>query len=255
MLRPVLFALFPFGALLNSFRAGTTAATQTRQIKDLKIPRIASKPRIEEFLDGHSRTDMLRIDYFRQRNPGDGVPVSQKTSAWVAYDDKTLLRSLRLPLGARATPRTAWVSAKIFFRRYGRGFFDTYHDHQRSYEFFVNPLGIQANGIVSENQNDDFSFDTLWYSDGRITSDGFVATISIPLRAFASLRRTSRRGASDSGSGFLTNNESSFWPYITNRVNAFTPQLANMNGLRIYLTWPQSAVHPVHISNAGSLSG
>ena len=63
-------------------------APPTIQIKDLRIPRVASKPRLEEFLGGHSREDMLHVDDFRQRNPGDGVPVSQHTSAWLGYDDK-----------------------------------------------------------------------------------------------------------------------------------------------------------------------
>jgi hypothetical protein len=31
---------------------------------------------------------MLKIDDFRQRQPGDGVPVSRKTAAWIGYDDK-----------------------------------------------------------------------------------------------------------------------------------------------------------------------
>jgi hypothetical protein len=60
---------------------------------------------------------------------------------------------------------------------------DTYHDRQRGYEFFVNPLGVQADATESESQNDDFSFDTLWYSEGRITPEGFAAMLAIPFRS------------------------------------------------------------------------
>src|ERR1035437_2036673 len=55
------------------------------QVKDIQIPKIDRPPNIEEFLQGGSRDDMKRIDDFRQRNPGDGVPVSQETSAWIGY--------------------------------------------------------------------------------------------------------------------------------------------------------------------------
>ena len=41
---------------------------------------------------------------------------------------------------------------------------DTFHDRQRAYMFFSNPLGIQADGITTEGQNDDMSFDTVWQS-------------------------------------------------------------------------------------------
>src|ERR1035437_6447752 len=59
------------------------------QVRDIQIPKIDRPPNIEEFLDGGSRGDMKRIDDFRQRNPGDGVPVSQNTSAWIGYSDKS----------------------------------------------------------------------------------------------------------------------------------------------------------------------
>src|SRR4030081_3198628 len=70
-----------------ALRAQSPHAIQT---KDVVIPKISRKPKIEEFLNGDSRSDMKRIDDFSQRNPGDGVPVSRKTSAWIGYDDKSL---------------------------------------------------------------------------------------------------------------------------------------------------------------------
>ena len=60
---------------------------------------------------------------------------------------------------------------------------DTFHDRRRAYEFFVNPLGIQMDGIATEGQGDDFSFDTLWHSEGRVTGDGFVTWIAIPFKS------------------------------------------------------------------------
>ena len=66
------------------------APTQIKpaQIKDLHIPKLTTPPRLEQFLGGASRADLRRIDDFRQRQPGDGVPVSRKTSAWIGYDDR-----------------------------------------------------------------------------------------------------------------------------------------------------------------------
>ena len=62
----------------------------TEQIKDIQIPRISRPPVLEEFIDGHFRADMKRIDDFRQRQPNDGTPASRYTSAWIGYDDKNL---------------------------------------------------------------------------------------------------------------------------------------------------------------------
>ena len=57
---------------------------------------------------------------------------------------------------------------------------DTYQDRQHAFEFFVNPFGVQADAIETEVQGDDYSFDTLWYSDGRLVPDGYAVLISVP---------------------------------------------------------------------------
>ena len=126
---------------------------------------------------------MKRVDDFRQRQPGDGVPVSRKTSAWIAYDDRNfyVVFVCESPAGqtrARLAKREDVMSDDLV-----GVFFDTYRSGQRGYEFFVNPLGVQADAALAEGQNDDFSFDTLWYSEGKITPEGYVAMLSIPFRS------------------------------------------------------------------------
>ena len=73
---------------LFMFTVTVSAQTPPGQIRDLPIPRIRSRPRLEEFLNGNARADMKRVDDFRQRQPGDGVPASRTTSAWLGYDDE-----------------------------------------------------------------------------------------------------------------------------------------------------------------------
>jgi hypothetical protein len=140
----------------------------TAQIREIHVPRIASPPRLEQFLGGASRSDMKRIDDFRQRQPGDGVPASHKTSAWIGFDDQNFYAIFvcESPAGqtrARMAKREDIMSDDIVGI-----FFDTYHSGQRGYEFFVNPLGVQADAALSDSQGDDFSFDTLWYSEGKL---------------------------------------------------------------------------------------
>src|SRR5437773_10403375 len=152
-------------------------AQTVAQIKDVQVPKISRPPTLEEFINGGVRSDMKRIDDFRQRQPGDGVPVSQKTTAWIGYDDRSFYAVFvcQAPAGqlrARLSRRE-----DIFGDDFVGVFFDTYHDRQRGYEFFVNPLGVQGDAIITETQGDDFSFDTLWYSEGRVTPEGFMAML------------------------------------------------------------------------------
>ena len=185
MLRPVAIQALCLSALTVAASAQPAPAAQ---IRNLQIPKIQKPPRLEEFLEGNSRSDMKRIDDFRQRQPGDGIPVSRKTSAWLGYDDKNLYAVFVCQSPPRQTRARMAKREDIFSDDTVGVILDTYQDRRRGYEFFVNAFGVQADGIESEGQNDDFSFDTLWYSEGRRTPEGFVASLSIP---FKSLRFSS----------------------------------------------------------------
>ena len=206
-------------------------APATAQLKDIQAPKLSNPPRLEQFLNGASRADMKRIDDFRQRQPGDGVPVSRKTSAWIGYDNQNfyVVFVCESPSGqtrARLAKREDIMSDDIV-----GVFFDTYHSGQRGYEFFVNPLGVQAEAALSDSQGDDFSFDTLWYSEGRLTPEGFVATMTIPFRSLRFAGQRAQTWGFGLYRGIPTNNESSFWPFITQKVSGFVPQLGKMTGL------------------------
>ena len=201
------------------------------QIKDIQIPRIDRPPKLEEFLDGKGRADMKQVDDFRQRNPGDGIPASRKTSAWIGYDDKNIYAVFLCESPPGQTRARFAKREDIFSDDLVGIMLDTYHDHRRAYEFLVNPFGIQADAIETEGQGDDFSWDTLWYSEGHLTPEGYVAMITIPFRSL----RFSAEEAQTWGFGLArlipTNNETSFWPFVTQKVDGFTQQLGTMKGL------------------------
>ena len=209
-------------------RAQTAALAQ---VKDVQIPKIDRKPLLEEFLNGNSRSDMRRIDDFRQRQPGDGKPVSRKTAAWFGYDDKNFYVVFVCESPAGKTRARLAKREDIFSDDVVGFFLDTYRDRQHSYEFFVNPLGIQADAIESEGQDDDFSFDTLWYSDGRLTPEGFAASITVPFKSLRFKPDALQTWGFGLGRFIPDNNESSFWPFVTQKVEGFSQQLGTMTGL------------------------
>ena len=56
---------------------------------------------------------------------------------------------------------------------------DTFNDNRRGYQFRINPLGVQADAILSPN-DEDFSFDMIWRSAGKIDDRGYVVEVEIP---------------------------------------------------------------------------
>lgn len=60
---------------------------------------------------------------------------------------------------------------------------DTFNDSRLAYQFFVNPLGIQADSIQNEmTGRESDSWDGIWQSAGKIVADGYQVEIAIPLR-------------------------------------------------------------------------
>lgn len=60
---------------------------------------------------------------------------------------------------------------------------DTYNDSRLAYQFFVNPLGIQADSIQNEmSGKESDSWNAIWQSAGVITKQGYQVEMAIPLR-------------------------------------------------------------------------
>jgi hypothetical protein len=60
---------------------------------------------------------------------------------------------------------------------------DTFNDSRLAHQFFVNPLGIQADSIQNEmTGNESDSWDGIWQSAGKIVADGYQVEMAIPLR-------------------------------------------------------------------------
>ncbi|MBD3867163.1 MAG: carbohydrate binding family 9 domain-containing protein [Acidobacteria bacterium] len=204
---------------------------------DLTLPRLDSAPTLEDFLSMEPSAgfaSMARVNGgFIQRDPVDGDPASQHTDVYLGYDDLNLYvvfvafddepDKIRAHLSRRDNLHgDDAVEIQL----------DTFLDHRQAYTFLLNPLGVQWDAIWNEGGDFDRSWDTVWQSRGQLTDQGYVVWISIP---FKSLRFP------DTGEqhwGFLLvrdiprNNESSFYPQMTKRVQSRLSQEGVMGGIR-----------------------
>ncbi len=123
---------------------------------------------------------------FRQNQPNEGQPATQRTEVRFAYDAAAVYVGARMfdDQGARGV-RTRLV------RRDGNAsadylevIFDTYHDHIGRLFFMVNPSGVRndANGLGGGG---DDSWDPVWEVKTAIDSLGWTAEMRIP---FSQLR-------------------------------------------------------------------
>ena len=220
--------------ILSLASAGAAGAQEAPNPRALVIPRVSIAPALEDYLDGTPRPDEAAVTAFVQREPGDGTPASQATEAYVSYDDEHLyvifVARDREPDRVRASlTRREGFSGND----YVGVMLDTFHDRRRAYLFIVNPLGVQLDGVASDGaRDDDYSFDTVWESRGRLTPFGFVVWMAIPFKSLRFPNAPEQQWGIALARSITRSNETSFWPYITNRVSGVVHQMATATGLR-----------------------
>jgi len=221
------FTMFALAWLL--YPCLVAAATERPTIQ---IPRAARPPRLEDFVERRSSGAEARVSGFRQRDPNDGEPVSRETNAYLSYDNDNLYvifvcdeepKNLRARLGRRDQAfGDDMVSVNL----------DTFHDGRRAYMFFVNPLGVQLDGVTAEGQEDDFSVDMLWYSEGRLTPEGYIVRLAIPFKSLRFSNTPQQTWGIALTRYTPRNREFSTWPYITNNLEGFVGQFAVLEGIQ-----------------------
>ena len=170
------------------------------------------------------------VQDFRQREPGDGIPCSLETGASVSYDDENLYVLFV------AEDEPAKVRAHLAKREDILGddrvvvYLDTFRDGHRAYVFACNPLGVQLDGTLVEGQDEDDTFDTLWYSDGKLTPQGYVVRMTIPFRSLRFDGGPAQTWGIALGRIIPRRNEEAYWPHLTKRVHGFVSQFASATG-------------------------
>jgi hypothetical protein len=126
----------------------------------------------------------LTLDY--EWLPGDNAEPPVETVALLTYDDDALYVAFRA-----SDPNPREIRAHLMDRDQINTFvqddhvtllIDTFNDQRRAVQLRVNPLGVQADAIFSEVDGiEDFSWDIIWDSAGRITAQGYEIEIAVPL--------------------------------------------------------------------------
>ncbi|MCU0236142.1 MAG: carbohydrate binding family 9 domain-containing protein [Acidobacteria bacterium] len=187
----------------------SNGARQT--IRDLDLPRTATPPVLDGSLDDEAwRNAAVVDDPWITYNPVNGNELPQRTRAYLTHDDENLYFAFHCLDSSPELIKTSLTKRDGIFEDDWVGLsLDTVGGKKYGYELFVNPSGAQAD-IFRTGDMEDSSTDWVWYSAGKVVSDGYIVEIRQPLKniRFASgkdvrmgiifWRRISRLGMSGS---------------------------------------------------------
>jgi hypothetical protein len=147
----------------------------------------SSPIRVDGVLDDAGWENATVIDLPYEWFPGDNVTPPVATDALVTFDEETLYIAFKA-----SDPNPKAIRAQLMDRDLVGTFvqddhvgitIDTFNDERQAFQFRINPRGVQVDAAFSEIEGtEDFTWDAIWASEGRITDTGYVVEIGIPFR-------------------------------------------------------------------------
>jgi hypothetical protein len=148
----------------------------------LRAHRAQAPPLIDGRLDEPSWQSADAAGNFRQYEPNEGSPATERTEVRVLYDNVSVYVGVRLydsdpaRIVARMSRRDEDPDADRF-----TFYVDALHDRLTGAAFEVSAAGAQRDASLSNDTNRDNSWDAVWESAVSIDEQGWVAEMRIPL--------------------------------------------------------------------------
>lgn len=170
-----LMILMLYGSLLQ----GTVYAQEKKAYPSVRL--YQETPRIDGLFDDEIWKEMVWETGFVQHEPYENRKPSQETGFKIAYDDNNLYVAIRAfdnspdSIDKRANrkdePDGDMVGIMI----------DSYLDHLTSFNFVVSVAGVKSDWIISDDgENEDFTWDPIWYVHTSVDEGGWNAEMKIP---------------------------------------------------------------------------
>ena len=129
----------------------------------------------------------LPADGFIQTIPQEGQPVSERTEAWVMYDDTNIYLVCRCWDSA---PPEEWIANEM--RRDTNGLrendffgalFDTFHDRRNGFNFYTNMLGARNDQWVTDEGSPNQDWNPIWSVRTGRFDGGWTVEMAIPFKS------------------------------------------------------------------------
>ena len=148
--------------------------------------RLATGIRLDGVLDEEVYDAVPPITDFLQQVPVEGAPATERTEAWIMFDDENVYVAARVHDSA---PESEWVANEM--RRDTNQlrqndtftvFFDTFYDRRNGFNFYTNPLGARADQQFTNEGNPNGDWNPVWdVRTGRFDG-GWTAEMEIPFK-------------------------------------------------------------------------
>ena len=169
--------------------APATVARDAAGAVTMRATRLPQPLRLDGALDEGFYEVVPPIEGFLQQMPLEGSPATERTEAWVFFDEENLYVAARLWDSA---PEERWVanemqrdSFQLIQNEYFGIALDTFYDRRNGFGFLISPLGGFADYQITDEGNPNIDWNPIWDSRAGRFDGGWTVETQIP---FQSLR-------------------------------------------------------------------
>jgi hypothetical protein len=165
---------------------------------DVHPPRLDATIEVDGHLDEPPWKEAAQLHEFSQYAPVDNRPAEQQTTVLVWYSPTAIHFGVRAGAAAGTVRATLADRDRLDTEDQIQIFLGTFNDGRQAFMFAVNPLGVQADGALTEGtsrvnrgfdglatgrEEVDLSPDFVFESKGRLTDLGYEVEIRIPFKS------------------------------------------------------------------------
>ena len=209
----------------------------------IKILEFSKPPEIDGKLENPLWEKGAILDEFTQYEPQEGGKPSEKTVAYIGYDQENLYIAVRcFDSDPKAIRSCLAQRDKIYTDDGITIYLDTFNDKKRAFAFHVNPCGVQTDGIHTENRRRgrgrgggggglfgfDRSWDTFFLSDAQIDDQGYTVEMSIPFKSLRFPNSQPQIWGVQVKREIRRKNEEIYWAPRSRDINGFLVQAGTM---------------------------
>ena len=153
----------------------------------IRAIRLTERIRLDGQLDEQIYYTVPAITDFIQQSPDEGAPATERTEAWIMFDQDNIYAAARIWDSA---PPSEWVANEM--RRDTRQLrqnetfavvLDTFYDRRNGVAFYTNPLGAIADFALTNEGNPNSDWNPVWdVRTGRFEG-GWTVEMEIPFRS------------------------------------------------------------------------
>ncbi len=152
----------------------------------LRATRLSEPLELDGVLDERVYEDTPAIEDFTQQEPEEGAPSTERTEAWIFFDDDAVYVSGRMwdshpermvASEMRRDNPGLWENENFGF------VLDTFLDRRNAFMFYISALGGLYDGQVTDERNINADWNTVWEARTGRFDEGWTAEIRIPFKS------------------------------------------------------------------------